>query len=71
MIAQPTTTPLGFTHPDDVSQLLYALRDLPALAARADTYGYPLHAQYLESAVRFIRAGAAIWFDNAAGGDDE
>ncbi len=70
MIAQPTTTPLGFTHPDDVSHILYAVRDIRALAARADALSYPLHARYLESAARFLRAGAAIWLDNAAGGDE-
>lgn len=70
MVTQPATTSLGFTHPDDVSQILYAVHDLHALAARADALGYPLHARYLESAVRFLRAGAAIWLDNAAVGDE-
>ncbi len=70
MVTQTPTTSLGFTHPDDVSHILYALRDLRMIASRADALGYPLHARYLESAARFLRAGAAIWLDNAAVGDE-
>ena len=63
MVTQLATTPLGFTHPDEVSRILYAVRDLDALALQAETLGYPLHARYLVSAARFLRAGAALWCD--------